>query len=165
MQHIFRLCYHQWLHTDEFQPTRNNNILDIFLTNHPSLVSDINVLPGISNHEAVCVSSAITIKKTPPIKRDVYLWNRADFESINRVITEFVVSFTENTNDMPVQKLWDSFKTLCASCLVHVPTKQLSSNMNNQPWATLFIRCLSRNDDCINTGLQDDWTAYRAAKN
>ena len=43
--------------------------IDKFHCNHPSLVSDVSVLPGISDHEAVCVSSAIKTKKMPPIKK------------------------------------------------------------------------------------------------
>ena len=36
-------------------PTRNNNILDLFATNRPSLVTSLKVLPGISDHELICV--------------------------------------------------------------------------------------------------------------
>ena len=34
-------------------PTRENNILDIFLTNRPSLINDCHTLSGISDHEIV----------------------------------------------------------------------------------------------------------------
>ena len=44
------------------QPTRYNHILDIFLTNRPALVSDIKVIPGISDHDSftrLCVLNVI----------------------------------------------------------------------------------------------------------
>ena len=36
-------------------PTRANNILDIFATNKPSLISHCCVVPGVSDHEALPV--------------------------------------------------------------------------------------------------------------
>ena len=51
------------------QPTRNNHVLDIFLTNRPALTSDIKVTPGISDHEAVCVECALTVKSISSTKR------------------------------------------------------------------------------------------------
>ena len=43
-------------------PTRQRNILDIFITNHPTLVKSCTSIPEISDHEAVCVLSNIISK-------------------------------------------------------------------------------------------------------
>ena len=43
-------------------PTRQHNILDIFITNCPNLVRSCTSIPGISDHEAVCVLSNIIAK-------------------------------------------------------------------------------------------------------
>ena len=32
------------------EPTRLNNTLDLFFTDHPSQITNINILPGMSNH-------------------------------------------------------------------------------------------------------------------
>ena len=42
-------------------PTRGNNILDIFLTNHPSAVDHCDILLGISDHHIVIVKSSISV--------------------------------------------------------------------------------------------------------
>ena len=34
-------------------PTRESNILDLFLTTNPTLVNQVNILPGISDHNIV----------------------------------------------------------------------------------------------------------------
>jgi len=39
-------------------PFRNQNILDIFLTNRPSTVTSCEVIPGISDHEIVSISTS-----------------------------------------------------------------------------------------------------------
>ena len=125
------------------QPTRHNNILDIFLTNHPALISDVKVIPGISDHEAVYVECDLTVKSVLPVKRKLYLWNKADFTSINHLVTEFANSFLDNTINIPIQDLWDVFKSMCMNCLQLVPTKTAPSGKSNQPWATPLIRRLS----------------------
>ena len=35
------------------KPTRVNNVLDLFLTTHPSLVEKSTVLPGLSDHDGI----------------------------------------------------------------------------------------------------------------
>jgi len=37
-----------------YQPTRQENILDIVLTTDPDMISDIDIVPGISDHEVIC---------------------------------------------------------------------------------------------------------------
>ena len=57
------------------QPTRCNSILDIFLTNQPLSISNIEILPGISDHEAVSVQSDMYVcqKLTNYQKKDLPL--------------------------------------------------------------------------------------------
>ena len=43
-------------------PTRDNNLLDIFATNRPTLVQSCKPIPGVSDHETVCVTSDISAK-------------------------------------------------------------------------------------------------------
>jgi hypothetical protein len=39
----------------QLKPSRENNILDLFLTNQPSLVKSCNTIPGISDHNMIIV--------------------------------------------------------------------------------------------------------------
>ena len=89
-------------------PTRYNNILDVFLTNQPLTSIRIETVPGISDHEAVIVKSAISIKNLPAIKRKVYHWHKADFSTINNLIADFITTFLNHPIDTPVLQLWDS---------------------------------------------------------
>ena len=62
-------------------PTKQNNTLDIFATNRPNL-EKCQPISGISDHKAVYVESSIIYNivatYTPPIRRKVILWSRAD---------------------------------------------------------------------------------------
>ena len=54
-------------------PTRGDNILDIFLTNRPTLVNKCEVVPGISDHDMVLVDSNVIVTRNKPVKREVRL--------------------------------------------------------------------------------------------
>ena len=60
------------------EPTRESNILDLFLTNSPTLVDSVYVHPGISDHLAVIsgVKLRPSIQKLKP--RNVHLYSKAD---------------------------------------------------------------------------------------
>jgi len=114
----------------------------------------------------VCIECALTVKSVPP---KLYLWNKADFISINHLVTEFANTFLDNTIDTPIQDSWDAFKTICMNCLQLVPTKTAPSGKPNQPWATPLIRRLSRKKQQLynqarRSDLAEDWIEYHAAK-
>ena len=37
-----------------YQPTRQGNILDIILTSDPDMITNVDIAPGISDHEVIC---------------------------------------------------------------------------------------------------------------
>ena len=55
------------------QPTRGNNILDLFATNKPFLVRQIKIIPGISDHEIVSVELSLLVPLDKPKVHNVYL--------------------------------------------------------------------------------------------
>ena len=80
-----------------YSPTRNENILDIFTSNHPSLVSECNTIPGISDHEAVLVLSYISAKTQQPFSRKIFQWHKANFTHIKELIQRFRADFNYNS--------------------------------------------------------------------
>ena len=122
------------------QPTRRNNILDVFLTNQPLATTNVETAPGISDHEALIVRSTISVQSSPIVKRKIHLWHKADLSRINNLIADFTTSFLNHPIDTPIQQLWDSYKALCMDCLNLVPTKTISSNNSNKSWATPLIK-------------------------
>ena len=53
-------------------PTRGTNILDIFITDRPSLVESCDTVDGIGDHEAVFVRSLTTTHLSHPNGRTIY---------------------------------------------------------------------------------------------
>lgn len=54
-------------------PTRERNILDLFVTNRPSLLNRCEVIPGISDHEVVLVDMNIEPHRNRPVENKVYI--------------------------------------------------------------------------------------------
>lgn len=47
------------------QPTRGKNILDLILCSHPNLVPDLEIVPGLSDHEAIYFSFNLLMNMFP----------------------------------------------------------------------------------------------------
>jgi hypothetical protein len=71
-------------------PTRDQNLLDVFFTNRPSSINRCEAIPGISDHEIVFVDSNIAISRQKPVKRKIYLWNKAE-SRVNCELLQYVV--------------------------------------------------------------------------
>ena len=64
------------------QPTRENNIMDLFLVTSPDRCTEADILTGISDHDAVCLSYNRRVNRNKKSSRKVYLFKRADMESL-----------------------------------------------------------------------------------
>ena len=76
-------------------PTRDNNVLDVFLTNRPSLIQSCKPLPGVSDHEIVWIDSDVSVKYQRPIKRKIWLWSKANLPRLKEDMMTFSDSFSD----------------------------------------------------------------------
>ncbi|KAK3083794.1 hypothetical protein FSP39_003288 [Pinctada imbricata] len=148
-------------------PTRRNNLLDIFLTNRPSLINKCSPLPGLSDHDVVLIDSNITPARQKPPSRIVHLWKKVDIKVMESDLShQLESSFSGYSTNTPVDTLWTSFKTTCLNSIQkHVPTK-LTSTRYSQPWSNRNIRKLSRRKKRAfkrfkSTRNQKDWNYYQ----
>ena len=150
-------------------PTRNNNILDIFATNRPSLVTHCTPLPGINDHDIIYVESSVRAEYILPTKRKITLWSRADINCLSNFITNFNESFLScHSSKSPVQLMWEEFKAMCLDCINLIPTKFVSVRYN-KPWITIKTKQIIRKKKRLYnrarlSGSIRDWNAYHAIK-
>ena len=74
-------------------PTRQQNILDIFISNRPSLICKNTTLPGLSDHEVVLVDSNIILQRPKPMRRLIHIWAKADIPAMEKEMNEFASGF------------------------------------------------------------------------
>ncbi len=131
------------LHLEQMvlEPTRGENILDVFLTNTPGLVNRCRVGPGISDHDMIITDTllqAIPNKKPP---REINCYKKADWEGINEDLQSFEHSFfSSNPSNRTVEENWCSFKTTIEDAAKkHIPRKTLKHS-SDVPWFTRELK-------------------------
>ena len=125
--------------------TRNNNILDIFLTNQPNLITSCSNSYSLSDHEVVEITSRIKPSRKKQVKRKIHLWNKANLNNIKNDASKFSSAFLEkhNTSENP-NHLWKCIKDSLNNIInEHVPTKTTSTKLN-QPWLNTEVKRLIR---------------------
>ena len=122
------------------EPTRENNILDLFLTNSPTLVDSVSVVPGIADHLAVIGVDRLrpTIQKVKP--RTVHLYPKASWEGMRQGMQEFQATFLATCEGKSTEQLWQEFMGKTETLIGrYVPAKTLRGR-KNLPWITQEIR-------------------------
>ena len=104
-----------------------------------------------------------------PAKRTVYLWDKADFDTIRNDIKEFSSAFVSTYSvDSDINELWSVFKQKIKDTMCMVPSKT-SSTRYNQPWINTSIKRLCHQEQCRynkarRSGLEEDWSNYKLIK-
>ena len=113
------------------EPTREENILDLLITNKPGLIKSSHSVPGISAHCAVVTELVIdpTYGRTKP--RPVSQFKSANWEAIRQPIRSCWTSFSKNSPSRSSNKNWLKLKSILNQCLdKFIPTKMTSPRKN-----------------------------------
>ena len=157
------------LEQQNLQPTRGQNILDLFLTNNPTLTQQVKVIPGLSDHDSVLVDSLLCPLSPRKASRKVYLHKKADFQSFISDLEDFKVKFLENTEPRSVNSMWSEYlETMLSLRDKYVPSKVFSGKQKH-PWVTNQIRRLLRRKErayhqARKTHKDADWHKFRQLK-
>ena len=133
-------------HIEQLQrePTRQCALLDLYCTNRPGLVTSIDTVPGISDHDIVVVNTKIKARLTKKPRRPVKQWSKADWDIIRKETTTFRGKFLSEYQERDEDTNYSDFQQHVDDMLdKHVPAK-LSSSRKNVPWLTPTIRLMCR---------------------
>ena len=145
-------------HTEQIitTPTRQNNILDIFITNRPSLTSQCHTIPGLGDHHAISIHSSAQAHRAKPTRRKIHLWRHADIDKLKQDARSFTSSFTQTfIIDSSIHTMWYNIKSNLTDLQEqHVPSKFTTTRFH-QPWITTEIKRITRRKQraynrCIN---------------
>ena len=113
------------------EPTREENILDLLITNKPGLIKSSHSVPGISDHCAVETELDIDppYRRTKP--RPVRQFKKANWEAIRQQIRSYWTSFSENSPSRSANENWLKLKSILNQCQdKFIPT----SPRESLPW-------------------------------
>ena len=128
-------------------PTRGENILDLFFTNNLNLINKSSVISGVSDHEAVLIESKLSIKTKKPSSRTIHLWKQVDMSKLRQDAKNFNNLFIQSHshNKKPISTQWSCInKNLELILDDNVPTKNTSTKIF-PPWITTQTKRLIRN--------------------
>ena len=120
------------------EPTRGENILDLFLTTNHILVESVSITPGLSGHDIVKFTTntkSTEVKKAP---RKTLLYREADWASLKVYMQSFCHSYLSSCGCKSVEVMWTEFKEALDSGIQNSfpqnlwGTKNISHGSRNQ---------------------------------
>ena len=91
------------------QPTRCNHILDLFFTSNPTLVDEVSILPGLSDHDIVQINVNVRLSQNKQVPRNIPLYKKADWDQLKQSMRDFYSELQTDLATSDVQELWDKF--------------------------------------------------------
>lgn len=88
---------------------RGKNTRDLIAVNNLTLVNRTEMLPGISDHDAVFAEVYVTPKRYGQAKRKIPLYKKADWEGIVSQINTTNQYIEEHANSKSTYSLWNKF--------------------------------------------------------
>jgi len=154
-------------------PTRitehSSNILDLFFTNNSSLINTTEVIPGISDHEAVYVEASLRPHRAQPVKRKAFTYQKANYNDLNKGLRDLYTEMTGLQN-APTHTLWSLFKNSLVSLMErHIPTKVIKEDHKKKPWINKTLKRAMRRRSKLytrmkKTGKAQDINKYKHFK-
>ena len=129
-----------YLHQMQLKPTRQDSVLDLFMTNKPALVKEVSVLPGISDHDIVVVDTKHRMDINRKAPRNIKQWSKADWERIKTDTVNYQQTFLQEATERSVEENYSHFQNFMNTIMKkYVPEKPASSR-RNLPWITPGVR-------------------------
>ena len=144
-QHFLDLAYDFGLHQTVKNPTRGDNILDLFFTNNINLIKNTQVISGVSDHHAAIVESKLQLTHQKQPKRKIRLWNKANVDQMKIDAEIFKKSFLEKSKDLGVNDMWLFIKDNLLTILENNVPSKMSSSKSWLPWISTTTKRLIRN--------------------
>ena len=129
------------------EPTRNDNILDLILTNFPHLLPELSVIENFvdSDHRSVLFKIKTGNNYKSASKRIVFNYKKANWDELKRTLSYIpwhVAMLDEDIN----QNFIKCEDLLWAAINEFIPTKQVK-NKHTPPWIDREVKNLCRKKD------------------
>ena len=131
------------------EPTREDNVLDLFFLNQPSLVHITKILPplGQGDHDIVHHELEIDVGKRKQKQRPIKLFKKTDWDGFRSEMKAYHQTYLENHSSCDTNTKWTEFKNALNNLTEkYVPTKMCKPK-DGHPWVTCSIKRLINKRD------------------
>jgi hypothetical protein len=158
------------------EPTRycatTLSTLDLLISSHPALVSEVVVGNEFSDHCLIKCTVSRQVLSQLNSSRRIFQYDKGNFDQIRSDLKRFSVSFFANDpGSQTVDDNWLKFKHAVTKTVnENVPTRLISSNKRRPSWLTVAIqKCIKRRDRLAKiakkAGTQIAHDRYRKVRN
>jgi len=172
MEHLLDLIDANALSQHVTMPTRpaSQKILDLVLSSSPNLVTNVDIAPGISDHDIVTFVIDMKPRRTATPPHKVYLFKNMDIDGLRSDITEIQKKLIPAFDSLDVNDNWNFFKShLIASIEKRIPSKMTKSKFH-LPWISLNLKRQMRKRDKLLSKAKKSkspkaWCVYKQQRN
>ena len=146
------------------EPTRGQNLLDLFCCNKPSLVKSITSIPGISDHNIVLADCKLKPSIITKPQREIYQWSNAEWRSIREQTVVFTEDFLASATTRSVNENYIKFRTYLEEVMENKIPSKLSSKRFKLPWFNGELKRLCKNKKykkAKRSGREYHWEQYK----
>ena len=108
------------------EPTRDNNILDLLITNNTDSILSVSVLPPFSSsdHNIICAELSRALPRVETQHRRIFLYSEGDYTSLQQEIRQ--INWEDLFENKSMEEAWEIFKsTYNRLILDHIPHKDV----------------------------------------
>ena len=122
-------------------PSRQDKILDLFLTNYHSIVNKLETMPpiGESDHDIVVTECVASLRRCHAKPRKVLQFSKANWDQINEDIIQLHEKILHEKYSNTVEQFWNDVKTSLSKSLSENITEKVLKHVNI-PWITVDLR-------------------------
>ena len=126
--------------------------IDLIICDQPNLVIDSGVRPSLDNtckHQITFGKVSIRTPSTPPFKRFVWFYDKANRELIKRAMTAVQWGLLLNKNPNPDAQVKLLNQTILNIITNFVPSSTFSFNMNEPKWITRDKKSVEKTENFL----------------
>ena len=129
-------------------PTRGKSILDLFITTNPTIVDNVSITPGLSDHDIVLTKSNFKPEVLKQVPRNIHLYKKADWEQLKQSMRDVIIELKQfDVATTTVQSMWDTFPNGLEQGIDKFIPIRKAGTWDGFPWINQEIRRLMRKRD------------------
>ena len=77
-------------------PTRSQRSLDLFFTTNLTLVRNVSITPGLSDHDIVLTLVNVKPEVTKQVRRNIHFYKKADWDKLKQSISDVYIKLKQS---------------------------------------------------------------------
>ena len=151
------------------EPTREDHILDLMLTNNPSIIKSVHILPGFSDHEFVLSDSNLAPSYTRKLPRKIHLFSKANWAEVRQKISDFSATYSNTMTELDINTKWNALKKQLNDIMDSCIPSKMTTTRHNVPWIIrTLIRLTRKKQKLFNKAKKkkgnEAWSRYKSCK-